>query len=937
MKICVHLWTQLAAIGLATAGAAEVATLPPAATTRIDFARDVAPILERACWSCHGPEKQKGGLRLDQRAAALTGGDNYAPAIIPGQSEKSPLIQFVAGLDPEMKMPRKGDPLSKADVSLLRAWIDQGAAWDDSAEASGNIALEHWSFRPLSHPAPPPASSGSEENGHPIDRFLTAKLEANGLHFRAEADRRTLIRRLYFDLIGLPPSPAQVEAFVRDADANAYLKLVDKLLASPRYGERWARHWLDVVRFAESDGFETNQPRPNAWPYRDWVIQAFNDDKPFDRFVLEQIAGDVFGQDAATGFLVGGPTDRVKSPDPVLTAQQRADELHDIVSTTSSAFLGLTVGCARCHNHKFDPISQLDYYAMKAVFAGVQHGERPLRQGDEEARRAQSALLQKELAPLVARLAQCEPIARLRPPATRAEFRDAVTRGENIDRFEPRKAQFVQFTVHATTQLEPCLDELEVFTAGDDSRNVGLAAAGARATSSGDYAGNPAHSLAHINDGAYGNERSWISNERGKGWVRLELAEPAVIDRVHWSRDRSRNPRYEDRTATSYEVSVSLDGTTWEVVASSMDRLPFGSTKIAHDASANEEHAALARQRADIETRLRQLEAVQLVYAGRFVSPEETFRFHRGDPMQPRERVAPGGPAKVGGPHLAADTSEQARRLGLAQWIASTTNPLTARVFVNRLWQHHFGAGIVDTPSDFGRNGARPSHPELLDWLANEFIAHGWSIKQMQRLIVTSRAFKQSSASDETARQIDRDARLLWRYHPRRLEAEPLRDAILAVTGCLDLRLGGPGFDLFEPNTNYVKVYSSRREFGPETFRRMVYQMKPRMQLDDTFGGFDCPDAGQIAPKRNRSTTPLQALAMLNSPFFNSQAAHFAERLQSQAASDVAAQITLAFQLAFSRSPQCDELAAAVALVREHGLIAFCRAVLNANEFVTVF
>jgi mono/diheme cytochrome c family protein len=941
VKIRVHLWTYLAGIALAIDGGAAVATLPPAATTQIDFDRDIAPILERACWSCHGPEKQKGGFRLDQRADALAGGDNYAPAIIPGQSEKSPLIQFVAGLDPDMKMPRKGDPLSHREVGLLRAWIDQGAVWNRSSDVAANDELTHWSFRPLTRPVAPESASASEPNAHPIDQFLAAKLKANGLQFRPEADRTTMIRRLYFDVIGLPPTIAQVEAFLRDPDPNAYVKLVDELLASPHYGERWARHWLDVVRFAESDGFETNQPRPNAWPYRDWVIGAFNDDKPFDRFIVAQLAGDVFGEDAATGFLVGGPVDRVKSPDPVLTAQQRADELHDMVSTTGSAFLGLTIGCARCHNHKFDPITQTDYYAMKAVFAGVQHGERPLRRADDDTRRTQTALLQKELGPIIAQLAQQEPIARLSRPATSQEFRDPVTRGENIERFAPRKARFVKFLVRATTQLEPCIDELEVFTAGDHPRNVALATAGTRATSSGNYDGNPSHKLAHINDGEYGNERSWISNETGKGWVQLEFPESIDIERVHWSRDRARIPRYEDRTATSYEVSVSLDGVAWEVVASSIDRLPFGSPRPVQKTEAGDDRAdarsAFLRRRVEIETRLRDLDNVPSVYAGKFAAPEETFRFHRGDPMQPRERVAPGGPAKLGGPHLALDTSEQTRRLALAEWIASPSNPLTARVLVNRLWHYHFGAGLVNTPSDFGRNGARPSHPELLDWLASEFIARGWSVKQMQRLIVTSRAFRQSSASDAAALTMDRNANLLWRFNPRRLEAEPLRDAILAITGSLDLRVGGPGFDLFEPNTNYVKVYNSRRAFGPETFRRMIYQMKPRMQLDDTFGGFDCPDAGQIAPKRNRSTTPLQALAMLNSPFFNAQAERFAERLRSEAPSDVSGQITVAFQLAFSRAPEPDELAEACALVRGHGLVPFCRAMLNANELIQVF
>jgi hypothetical protein len=612
-----------------------------------------------------------------------------------------------------------------------------------------------------------------------------------------------------------------------------------------------------------------------------------------------------------------------------------------MVSTTGSAFLALTVGCARCHNHKFDPISQTDYHAMKAVFAGVQHGERPIQSDDADARREKSAALRKELAPIVARLAQLEPRARLRVPDTESEFRVSVTRGENIERFAAIEAKFVRFTIHATTQLEPCIDELEVFTAGDNPRNVALSTSGAKATSSGNYEGNPSHTLAHIHDGLYGNEHSWISNESGKGWVQIEFAQPAQIERVHWSRDRAPVPRFEDRLATRYEVSASVDGVAWQTVASSIDRLPFGSLKKPARAEAGaegpDERQMLDERRRQIEARIQQLDAVQMVYAGKFTAPEPTFRFHRGDPTQPRERVAPGGPAAFGAPRLATDAAEQTRRLALAQWIASPTNPLTARVMVNRLWQYHFGTGIVETSSDFGLNGARPSHPELLDWLASELIAHGWRIKHIQRLIVTSRTFMQSSAGNEMARKIDREARLLWRFNPRRMEAEPLRDAILAVTGSLDLRTGGPGFDLFEPNTNYVKVYNSRHEFGPETFRRMIYQAKPRMQLDDTFGGFDCPDAGQIAPKRHRSTTPLQALAMLHSPFFTAQAERFAQRLRTDAGSDVTSQVTRAFALALGRAPDSHELTAACALVQEHDLVALCRALCNANEFITIF
>ena len=920
-----------AALAVALHGAeVDVSKLPPSAARAVDFAQDIRPLLEKNCVKCHGAEKQKGGYRLDVKDAALHGGDNYAPNIRPGKSAESPLIHFVAGLDPDVKMPSKGDPLTAEQIGILRAWIDQGAAWPD--DGANDPRKTHWAFQPVRRPA-------VSQSGNPIDAFISAKLAEKGLAMSPEADARTLCRRLYFDLTGLPPSPEEMDAFLNSSHEShaSYENLVDALLASPRYGERWARHWLDVVRFAESDGFETNQPRPNAWRYRDYVIRAFNDDKPYDQFIREQLAGDALGADEATGFIVGGPWDRVKSPDPVLTAQQRADELHDMVGTTGSAFLGLTVNCARCHNHKFDPIAQTDYYAMVACFAGVQHGERELRGQDDPARQREADALRPHLAELDAALGSFTPLAQ---PEANEPRRAKVNARRNIEHITPIVAKRVRFTATETNNgAEPCIDELELWT--DDGRNV---APGAKATSSGDYAGDPKHQLAHINDGQYGNGRSWISNSAGRGWVELELPQPEKIARIVWGRDREE--KYADRLAIRYVIEVSEDGATWRVVANSNDRTPFKADAApraewdtpALTAEQRAQAAQLDTGRRELETKIAALTAAPLAYAGRFAQPPPTPRLHRGDPMQPKEIVAPAALAEFGAKlALAADAPEQQRRLALANWIDDPQHPLTARVLVNRLWHYHFGTGLVDTPSDFGLNGARPTHPELLDWLASEFIARGWSVKAMQRLIVTSAAYRQSSAPNPQAATLDAGDRLLWRYPPRRLEAEPLRDTILAVSGQLDLRMGGPGFDLFDPNTNYVKVYESRREFDAATFRRMVYQTKPRMQLDDTFGNFDCPDAGQIAPKRNRSTTPLQALALLNSPFLAQQSGLLAGRLQREAGADAAAQVRRAFALAFSRAPSAEESAAAVQLIAAHGLPAFCRALLNASELVTVF
>ena len=825
------------------------------------FEKDILTVFQTRCLSCHGPEKQRGGLRLDRKADALTGGDNGA-VIVPGKPAESSLLKRVTTMDTKERMPPKGDPLTAEQLAKLNDWIKSGANWPDAV--AGATEQPHWSFQPVRQPA------GSMS----IDAFIDARLAKEGLKRSPVADKVTLIRRLSFDLLGLPPTPEQIADFVKDPSPDAYAKLVDRYLTASAFGERQARHWLDVVRFAESNGFEMNQNRPNAFHYRDYVIKSFNDDKPYNRFIKEQLAGDVLGADVGTGFLVAGPWDQVKSPDTVLTAQQRADELHDMISTTGSAFLGLTIGCARCHNHKFDPISHTDYHAVKAVFAGVQHGERAITM----------PVTNNNVKP------------KLKP----------VSAGKNIDQFPPTMAKFVRFTISKSGGSEPCLDELEVFTTGETPLNIAFAGTGTKVTASGTYPGNPIHQLAHVNDGKYGNDHSWISNEKDRGWVMIEFAEPREVDRVVWSRDRTSPLKYADRVATDYRVELSTDGKVWQTVARGADRPAAGSDG-------------------------------PKAYLGRMEGTPDIFRLNRGEVTQPKEKVGPGvlasfGPKKV----IPTSATEAERRLAFADWVTDPANPLTARVIVNRIWQHHFGTGLTDTPSDFGRNGAKPTHPEILDWLANELIDHGWSLKHIHRLIVNSATYRQQGNASPVSLAKDAQSRLLWRFPPQRLEAEIIRDTILSVSGKLDGTMGGPGFDLFQPNGNYVKVYTPKVEFGPDTFRRMVYQSKPRMQLDDTFGAFDCPDAGQIAPKRSRSTTPLQALNLLNSPFLLQQSSYFAERLNKESGDDVSNQVRRGFQNAFGREPTKVEQTAAVTLVARHGLPAFCRAMFNANEFVFV-
>jgi hypothetical protein len=682
------------------------------------------------------------------------------------------------------------------------------------------------------------------------------------------------------------------------------------------------------------------------------VIAALNADKPYDRFVLEQRAGDVLGVDAATGFLVGGANDVVKSPDPVLTAQQRADVLHDVVSTTTSTFLGLTVGCARCHDHKFDPIPQTDYYAIKAALAGVDHGERALPLADEPQRQKELAALRRQLAAIDGELLRFEPLARIDAGSPAENLRPAVHPRVNVDRFEPVVAGRLRMTVRKTSNLEPCIDELEVFTAEEPPHNVALASAGTKSRASSVYPNSAIHKLEHLNDGQLGNSRSWISAEPGQGWVELEFPEPVRIEAVRWGRDRQE--KYADRLPVEYTIEVAEGTDDWRVVATAGDRRPYapgGKAAAAIDPAALPEpaqsrvHVLLAEQ-AKAEARAAILSAVPQVYAGVFAAaPPETRRLYRGDPMQPRDVVSPGAlgaiPIAFSLDQAATDlpqslTDDQRRRLALARWIVDPQNPLTARVIVNRLWQHHFGEGLVSTPSDFGANGAAPSHPELLDWLAVELIDHGWSLRHVHRLIVQSATYRQSAAIRRMAYAVDAQSRLLWRYPPRRLDAEPLRDAILAVSSRLDRRMGGPGFLAFEPNDNYVRVYNPKQTFGPEDWRRMIYMTKIRMQQDGTFGAFDCPDGGQIAPRRSQSTTPLQALNLLNSPFIQDQAAALAKRLEAEVGPEPVAQVRRAFLLVLQRMPAADELTAGTGVVREHGLAVLCRALFNSNEFVFI-
>ena len=943
--LCNALWTSrggavqflVVSLMVATtmAGAVDVSKLPPSATRVIDFKKDIQPLLESRCVTCHGAEKQKSGYRLDSKNVALKGGETYSPAIKPGDSADSPLIHLVAGLVPDMKMPAKGDPLTPEQVGVLRAWIDQGARWPEESRTEVDPIKSHWAFQPVKRPFVPPLAN-------PIDAFIKARLAESKLTPSREADRVTLIRRLYFVMLGLPPTPEEVAAFVADKKPLAFERLVGRVLDDPRYGERWGRHWLDVIRFAESNGFETNRERPNGWRFRDYVIAAFNDDKPYNQFVREQIAGDALGMDVATGFLVGGPVDIVGSPDIVLTSQQRADELDDMVGTTGTTFLGLTIGCARCHSHKFDPISHREYYSMAAVFAGVRHGERALPVPKE--RSEEIVKLDTRIRDLETRLARFIPkpvTASVTTNTSGKTLRPAVSAVRNEEVFSPVEAKFVRFTISAATGAEPCIDELEVWS-GD--RNVALATNGTKAAASGSLAGYEIHKLEHLNDGRAGNSRSWISSESGRGWVQLEFAKAERIERIVWGRDR--DGQFKDRLATTYRIEAGVATNAWKLVASSDDREPFkgqaekpASPVYRFDAAPLAEAEQGRQWLAELEKERKERSALSkspMVYAGNFSQPGLTHRLHRGDPMQKRETVPPGTLAVFNPIILATNLPEQQRRLQLADWIASPENPLTARVLVNRLWQHHFGVGLVTTPNDFGKNGTKPTHPELLDWMAGELVANGWSIKKLQRQILTSATWRQASAPREEALKVDAGSRLLWRFPPRRLEAEGIRDSILAVGGNLDRTAGGPSFFLHDVDRENVYHYHPKEKFGPAETRRMVYAFKVRMEQDGIFGAFDCPDGSLVMPKRSVSTTPLQALNLFNSRFVLDQSETFAARLRKEAGDDLPAQVQEAYRLAFNRVPEKAEAREAVEFAKAEGLPAFCRAVLNANEFLFI-
>ncbi len=670
---------------------------------------------------------------------------------------------------------------------------------------------DHWAWHKPLRPTPPAVRDGAWPR-NAVDAFILAKLEAAGLKPAPPASRTALIRRVTLDLIGLPPTPEEIDAFVSDPAPDAYERLIDRLLASPHYGERWGRHWLDVARFAESNGYEFDEVRPDAWRYRDYVIRAFNDDRPYDRFVLEQLAGDeLFPDDpaalVATGFNLLG-ADMTDAADQ---AQRRQNTLNDMTDTAGLAFLGLTLACARCHDHKFEPLPQSDYYRFQAFFTPATFRRdlpiagRRQREAHDRARQDYAALVKPTL--------------------------DALARLE-----EPYRRRLYQ------AQLAKLADE-------------------ARAAHE-----TPAE------------RRTAKQKELVEKTARLLNVSPAAVvaalspaDRARHEELRNQLKKFDDRNPAPLPVAMGLQ-----------------------DAAG---------------------------------AAPKTFILERGELSQRGEEVRPGVPAVLG------QAGEPRRRADLARWVVRPDNPLTARVMVNRLWQHHFGRGIVATPNDFGLRGERPTHPELLDWLATEFVARGWSLKEIHRLMLLSATYRQATAASPEARRIDPDNRLFSRMTRQRLEGEAIRDSLLAVSGRLNRAMAGPG--VFPPVPAEAAQGSQAWKPSPDPrdhVRRSVYVFARRNLRFPFLETFDLPDSSLSCPKRERSTTATQALALLNAADVAEAAKALAARVAAAKTEDE--RVTLAYRLALGRPPTPDELALAREFLRRSPLGELCRALFNVNEFV---
>lgn len=916
------------------------------------FEQKIRPALIEHCYECHSTQakKLKSGLYLDSKAGWQKGGESGKPIIVPGQPDQSLLLRSIQHLEPDLEMPPKKPKLPDAVVASFAAWIKAGAV-DPRDQATAELKRADkswWSLQPL--------TKGCQ---HPnIDGFIDAKLHAQKLTRSAPAQPQALIRRLSYDLTGLPPTHAEVDAFVTEHRTNARQAteaLVDRLLASPRYGEHWGRHWLDVVRFGESNGFERNVIVDDLYPFRDYVIRSLNDDKPFDQLIREHLAGDVLGKfqpeiEIGSAFLVAGPYDDVGNQDAVAQKVIRAATLDDMVTATGGAFLGLTINCARCHNHKFDPIPTEDYYRIRAAFEGVVHGRRTLATLEQtKAFNAAISVLNQERGKVVAEQDALTKAIEAKAKALLAARQYPRPKVDSLlteEKIATVAARFVKLTITATsasplTGVGGRISEFEIWTDEPTPRNVALAtygskAAGAKGTTAEDFPA--AYSAALTIDGDEGAQ--WYIGRPAELVITLPRVEQ--INRLAYRtakgrvlRDNSQGP-----TPCEYEMFVSLDGKAWKIVADSYDRAAWSPAhafeRVRKEATTPEVAQRLAQlgpQLAAIDKQIAAVPKLPSAWVGiHQPKPEATFVQKGGDPAKPAGQVVPASLSVLDqvtpSYALKATADEGERRVALANWITKD-NPITARVLANRLWHYHFGTGLVDTPSDFGFMGSRPTHPELLDFLAQRLLQHGWKVKALHREIVLSQTYLQSAEFNADAARADKHARLLWRFPPRRLSAEEIRDTLLVTAGQLKLEpMGGPGFRLYRYLSNNVSTYIPLETQGPETYRRAVYHQNARASIVDVLNDFDLPDIAFATPKRANTTTPLQALTLLNNSFTIDMAKAFAARLNGPDP------IGQAYAQALQRQPTAVERRAAEKLIAQFGKPAFCRALLNSNALI---
>jgi mono/diheme cytochrome c family protein len=929
----------------------------------VDYAREVQPLLARRCFACHGPDTQEAGLRLDEAAAATGELDSGVTAVVPGDAAASELLARITSDDPDLQMPPEGQRLSADEVAMIRQWIDEGATWQ-----------KHWAFRPLERPAVPQL----EGVAHPIDAFVRQGLAERGLPVPERADKLALLRRATYAVTGLPPSEAEVHDFLTDESPDAWEKVVDRLLASPHYGEHWARHWLDLVRYAETNSFERDNPKPHVWRYRDYVIRSFNDDKPYDRFVTEQLAGDELPEPSAdalvaTGYYRLGLWD----DEPADRLQAKYDGLDDIVATTGQTFLGLTVNCARCHDHKIDPVSQKDYYSLLSFF----HNLTPMGNPNP-------AIEQPIFANATERQAYEEKRADLEQ--RRNEARQVVSDTEARVRlaWQKRTAGMVaggdledlRFRFYRDTwETLPAFDELKPEDVGVVEANLfDIAVAPSlrpdafgyvfegflKVPAAGAYTfGLDSDDGSRLSiDGRVVLEYDGIHGEGSPQMATVDLPAgrlPVRLDYFQW--------KYGQGLTVSWE-GPGLARRSLSAVTAAADGDRPESFDIAKVLEADGRRLlgdeGLARYRSDKET-LERLLAEQvpvdmaLVVTERGASAPETFVLYRGNPhaeAKPENLVAPAFLEVLDPPEPEivppADGKSTGRRLALAKWITSPENPLTSRVIVNRLWQHHFGRGIVRSTSNFGFAGDPPTHPELLDWLAAELIAGGWHLKPIHRLILTSEAFRASSAAVPEGVAADPLNDALWRFDMRRLSAEEIRDSIHVASGGFNPKMYGPSMYPEIPPAVMATQSVPGRGWGDsppeERARRSIYAHVKRSLLVPILADFDLADTDTTCPVRFVTTQPTQALGMMNGVFLQQQARVFAERVRREAggpdAADVPAMVRRAIEVAMVRPASDDEVARGVQLIDTleatdgvspgRALEIYCLMVLNLNEFV---